>query len=89
MQGFLKNKKLKICIAFILAVFFSIMPVGTNYYIASTSNPFVTTVYADEATVSSSYKYDDWLSNWDTGDMYTDHSSTISKIHDFSEIVYL
>lgn len=87
MQGFLKNKKLKICIAFILAVFFSIMPVGTNYYIASTSNPFVTTVYADEATVSSSYKYDDWLSNWDTGDMYTDHSSTISKIHDFGEIV--
>lgn len=87
MQGFLKDKKLKICIAFILAVFFSIMPVGTNYYIASTSNPFVTTVYADEAAGSSSYKYDDWLSNWDTGDMYTDHSSTISKIHDFGEIV--
>lgn len=87
MQGFLKDKKLKICIAFILAVFFSIMPVGTNYYIASTSSPFVTTVYADEAAGSSSYKYDDWLSNWDTGDMYTDHSSTISKIHDFGEIV--
>ena len=87
MQGFLKDKKLKICIAFILAVFFSIMPVGTNYYIASTSNPFVTTAYADETAEPSSYKYDDWLSNWDTGDMYTDHSSTISKIHDFGEIV--